>query len=240
MNCDARNARLCEILTEEGREARLFLSDDIAGALSFGDIIVLPIKGMSADRFDGLLTDRQILVTGEDFLRREDFQIKNAVLTAEAAIEIAMSEMPVSLHGCNALVVGFGRIGKLLCNRLASFGASVTASARSDGDFAWIDTFGCKSVHTQSLSGTLHTYDVIFNTVPKMVLPAEYLCKTKLSCVIIDLASKPGGTDFNAAKRLDRHCLWALSLPSGYAPETAARIMRQSLGAILSERNYIL
>jgi len=240
MNCDARNACLCEILTEEGREARLFLSDGIAEAVSFGDVIVLPIKGMSAEQFDGLLKDGQILITGEDFLLREDFQIKNAVLTAEAAIEIAMSEMPVSLHGCSALVIGFGRIGKLLCSRLAAFGASVTASARNDGDFAWIDTLSYKSVHTQNLSGSLHTYDVIFNTVPHMVLSSEHLSKIKRYSIVIDLASKPGGTDFNAAKLLDRRCLWALSLPGDYAPETAAQIMRQSLYSILAERNCAL
>ena len=126
MGGDARNARLTSILTEEGREARLFLQAEMSEAVSFGDIIVLPVKGMDGKLFDGLLKEGQILVTGEDFLLREEFQILNAIITAEGALELAMGEMPVTLHGCNALVIGYGRIGKLLCARLAALGASPT------------------------------------------------------------------------------------------------------------------
>jgi dipicolinate synthase subunit A len=240
MGGDPRNARLCEILTEEGREARLFLQTETTAAAEFGDVIVLPVKGMESGLFDGLLRDGQILVAGEDFLRREDFQVLNAVPTVEGALGIAMSEMLVTLHRCRALVIGYGRIGKLLCHRLTGLGAYVTASARSPEDFAWIDAFGCNALRTHDLDGRLHTYDVIFNTVPSRILTAGRLRELKPHCVVIDLASAPGGTDFHAAQQLKLRCLWALSLPGQCAPESAARIMRLALDRILEERKTLL
>ena len=236
MGGDPRNARLCEILTEEGREARLFLQNEVAEATAFGDVIVLPVKGMAGGLFNGFLQDGQILVTGEDFLRREDFLILNAIPTVEGALEIAISETPVTLHGSHALVIGYGRIGKLLCSRLAALGASVTSAARNNDDFSWIEAFGYRSVNTLKLDGTLHTYDVIFNTVPCLVLTPARLRELKPACAIIDLASAPGGTDFKAAERLGLRCRWALSLPGQCAPESAARTMRLILERILVER----
>jgi dipicolinate synthase subunit A len=236
MSGDPRNARLCEIITEEGRDARLFSQSEAAEAAAYGDVIVLPVKGLESGLFNGLLRDGQVLVTGEDFLSREDFLILNAVPTAEGALELAMREMPVTLHGSEVLVAGYGRIGKLLCNSLSALGASVTASARKDEDFAWMDALGYRPVHTMKLDGALGGFDAVFNTIPHLTLTSARLREFKPSCVIIDLASAPGGTDFKAAERLGLCCRWALSLPGKCAPESAARNMRLVLGRILAER----
>jgi dipicolinate synthase subunit A len=237
---DARNARLCKILTEEGRGARLFSQSDAALAADFGDIIVLPVKGIPGDMFVGLLNSRHTLVTGGDFLRREDFLILNAVPSAEGAVGLAMREMPVTIHGSEMLVLGFGRLGKLLCKSLLGLGASVTASARNNADFAWIETLGCRPAHTSNLSGILGKYDAVINTIPHMVLSSELLREIKQSCVIIDLASEPGGTDFGAARQMGLNCHWALGLPGKCSPESAARIMRQVLEHILAEKGVKL
>jgi dipicolinate synthase subunit A len=240
MSGDPRNARLCEIITEEGREACLFSQREAAEAAAFGDIIVLPVKGMAGDLFNGLLRDGQLLVTGEDFLSREDFLVLNALTTAEGALGLAMSDMPVTLHSSEVLVTGYGRIGKLLCQKLLALGAFVTASARKNSDFAWMDAHGVEPVHTMKLDGTLHCYDAVFNTIPHLTLTSARLRELKPSCVIIDLASAPGGTDFKAAERLGLCCRWALSLPGKTAPESAALNMRMVLESILSERGVKL
>ncbi|MCL2002554.1 MAG: hypothetical protein FWG72_00940 [Oscillospiraceae bacterium] len=237
---DPRNARLCEIITEEGRDARLFSQSEAAEAAAYGDVIVLPVKGMEGGLFNGLLRDGQTLVTGEDFLSREDFLILNAAITAEGALELAMREMPVALHGSEALVTGYGRIGKLLCKKLKSLGAHVTGAARKDADFAWIDALGYRAAHSLKLDGALAGYDAVFNTIPHLTLTSARLRELKPSCVIIDLASAPGGTDFKAAERLGLCCRWALSLPGKCAPESAARNMRLVLGRILAERGMTL
>jgi hypothetical protein len=236
MDGDPRNARLCEIISEEGFKARLFAQEDIAGAAAFGDIIVLPVKGMAEDAFDGFLRYGKIIITGGDFLCRDDFLIKNALTTAEGALELALREMPVTLSGSSVLVIGYGRIGKLLCHKLHALGAHVTGSARKDEDFAWLCASGHCYVHTSKLDGTLGGYDAVFNTVPHLILTPVRLRELKLSCAVIDLASAPGGTDFDAADRLGLNCHWALSLPGKCAPESAARDMRLVLGRILADR----
>ena len=54
--------------------------------------------------------------------------------------------------------------------------------------------------------------------------------------LIVDLASKPGGTDFAAARRLGHTALHALSLPTVWAPETAGEVLARTVQAILQER----
>ena len=53
-----------------------------------------------------------------DYFAREELEIANAVPTVEGAIQIAMEELPTTLFGTRVLVLGFGRLGKLLAHRL--------------------------------------------------------------------------------------------------------------------------
>ena len=92
------------------------------------------------------------------------------MLTAEGALAAAMARMSVTLHGAPCLVIGFGRVGKLLARDLAALGAAVSVSARRFDDFAWIDALGYRALHTRRLAGKLGAYRAIFNTVPDMVL----------------------------------------------------------------------
>ena len=73
-----------------------------------------------------------------DILKREDLSVLNAVSTAEGTIKIAIEETPKNLHGSNILVLGFGRIGKVLSNMLKGLGAKVSCEARKNSDLAWI------------------------------------------------------------------------------------------------------
>ena len=170
-----------------------------------------------------------------DYLEREEFSVANAIPSAEGAVQLAMEEMPVTLHDCKILIIGFGRIGKLLARYLYSFGADVTVSARKFGDIAWVDAYGYHTANTLELSGTLGEYDIIFNTVPSEILNADLLSQLKADCLCIDLASKPGGIDFNAAKKLGIKAIWELSLPGKVAPVTAGRIMKQTIYNIMKE-----
>ena len=170
-----------------------------------------------------------------DYLEREEFTVMNSIPTAEGAIELAMQKLPKTLHGAKCLVIGYGHIGKLLAYYLRGLGAEVTASARRYGDFAWISAYGFTSVPTQKISDILGAFDVIFNTVPAMILDADCLSELKPDCLCIDLASKPGGIDMQAAKRLGINVEWALSLPGKVAPDSAATAMRDTIYNILDE-----
>jgi dipicolinate synthase subunit A len=170
-----------------------------------------------------------------DVLTRDDFAVRNAVPTAEGALQIAMENMPITLHGARCLVVGYGRIGKVLSRRLRSLGAQVTSSARRQADLAWIEIEGGRAVPTQALEAALGECDAVFNTVPAPVLTQDRLKLLPPGCLCIDLASAPGGVDFDAAHRLGLHCIWALSLPGKVAPRTANLILRDTLYHIMME-----
>lgn len=172
-----------------------------------------------------------------DYYRREELVVKNAVATAEGAVGIIMEETPVTLWRSRVLVIGYGRVGKLLCHRLAAMGAVVTASARNHGDKAWIEAMGYTAMDTRALQGRLGEFDVIVNTVPAPLLTEELLRETRTDALLLDLASKPGGMDFSAAARLGRHAVWALGLPGEVAPLSAGEIIRESIFNILEERN---
>lgn len=170
-----------------------------------------------------------------DYYNREELMVKNAVPTAEGAIEIALSEMPVTLAGSSALVVGYGRIGKILTRMLLALGADVTVSARRWGDLAWIEAVGANAVHTAKIAANMNKYDVIFNTVPSVVLGEDALAAMNKDALVIDLASVPGGVDLEAAKSLNRRVIWALSLPGKTAPISAGRIIKDTVKNILDE-----
>jgi len=170
-----------------------------------------------------------------DYLANEELAVVNAVPTAEGAIQLAMEQSPVTLWNAECLVIGYGRIGKLLASRLNGMGARVTVSARSAADRAWVRAYGWRAVETNRLSGQLGGFRFVFNTVPAPVLTRENLSELPAECLCIDLASQPG-VDFAAAKDIGLHTVWAKGLPGRMAPETAAAAIRDTIYHILKER----
>ncbi len=170
-----------------------------------------------------------------DYYNREELMIKNAVPTAEGAIEIAMAETAITLKESKCLIIGYGRIGKVLSALLKSFGADVCVSARKYSDLAWIDVNGYKSVHNDNLKSVASNYDLIFNTAPALILDEEILKTINPDCVVIDLASKPGGVDFEKARDLGLKVIWALSLPGKCAPLSSGKIIKETVLNILHE-----
>ena len=147
--------------------------------------------GMVEERLTQMANQRGLII--HDYFSREELAVANAVPTVEGALQIAMEELPITLHCARVLVVGYGRLGKLLSHRLAGLGSKVSVAARSYADLAWISALGYGVERTDQLKGWLCSYDLIINTVPAQVLDEETLLDVKPSCLVIDLASKPGG-----------------------------------------------
>lgn len=171
-----------------------------------------------------------------DLLEREELVILNAIPTAEGAIQIAMQEMPITINGSKALVLGFGRVGKTLANMLKGIGAKTYVEARKYSDIAWIESYGYNAVPLNELSEYIKNADVIFNTIPYVILDKYMLKRVGKDCLIIDLASKPGGVDFEKAKEYGIKTKWALSLPGKVAPLTAANILKDTINNIVNEQ----
>jgi len=178
---------------------------------------------------------RQGLVL-EDYYAREEVQIALAVATAEGAVAAAIAETERTLHRMPCLVIGYGRIGKVLSHRLAGLGAEVTVAARRLSDLAWIDAYGYTPLPTGDLAGRLGQFELIFNTVPVPLLCRARLEELRPDCLVVDLASEPGGLDYRAAKELDVRTVWAKGLPGKTAPVSAAAVVRDAVYHILEER----
>ncbi len=169
-----------------------------------------------------------------DYFRREELTVANAAATAEAAVQVAMEQLDRTLLGMNCLVVGFGRIGKLLSHRLHGLGARVTATARKPEDLAWIRAFGWRPLRTGGLDGNLAPFGVVFNTVPALILDRTLLAQLPADCLCVDLASVRG-IDLTAAEELGLSGIWARSLPGRLVPRTAAAVIRDAVYHIILE-----
>ena len=172
-----------------------------------------------------------------DYLEREDFAVQNAIPTAEGAISIAMQEMSRTIYQSRCLVTGYGTIAKILGRYLQSLGAFVTIAARKTSDLVWAQAQGHRAIHTKDILNDGQKYDLIFNTVPSMLFDSEKLQYIDSDCIIIDLASKPGGVDFDVASELGLKVIWALALPGKVAPISAGDIIYNTIMSIISERS---
>lgn len=167
-----------------------------------------------------------------DYTQREEFNILNAIPSAEGAVQIALEELPVTLNGEKILITGYGRIGRSLAVILKGFGADVYVSARSAASQAWAKLAGVKMY--KEISGD---YRLIFNTVPEMLFTDKVFRRLNSDVTIIDLASKPGGVDFDAASQAGIKVIWALGLPGKTAPVTSGEIIADIICTIINERS---
>ncbi|MGI5850790.1 MAG: dipicolinate synthase subunit DpsA [Caldicoprobacterales bacterium] len=171
-----------------------------------------------------------------DLTNDEAFAVLNSIPTAEGAIWRAMDMTEYAIHGSKALVLGYGRIGKSLSRMLKGIGARVTVAARRRDDLAWIVENGYTAVHLKDLDDILPSQNIIFNTIPHLILNREKLLKVDKGAVIIDLSSYPGGVDFVAARELKLEASLDLGLPGKVAPKTAAEIIVKVMMDSLQER----
>lgn len=162
---------------------------------------------------------------------REDVAILNAIPTAEGAIQIAMEELPITIHGSKSLVMGLGKCGIPLAWRLRALGSDVYGVTRSSEAVAKAQDLGIHAISYDELDQYLSEFDIVFNLVPAMVLPEERIRLIRQDALIVDLASAPGGTDFEVAEKYGVKALLALGLPGKVAYKTSGQI----LGRILPE-----
>ena len=197
----------------------------------------LLIGGRIPESFVGLAERGGVSV--RDYFESEDFQIKNAYTTAEAALSIAMNSLDKNIRGSRVAITGYGRIAKHLCSLLMSIGARVTVAARRQSDLSFAESFGCETKRIVEGAdwwrALAHGYDVIYNTVPSWIFGREFLSCVDKNTFIVDLASAPGGIDIRAAKELGSNVSWATSLPGKYAPRSAGEIIASCVERIIEE-----
>ena len=167
------------------------------------------------------------------YARREEYQIAIARLNAEGAIALLRPE--TGLSGAHILLLGYGRIARLLARELQKAGALVTAAARSGEQRAWAEAEGIEALPLDALSGALDRFDVIIGTIPAPVLTEPLLALVRKDALLLELASAPGGIDAAAAHERGLRYIRAPGLPAKYAPERAAVILRDAVYAAAAE-----
>ncbi len=162
-----------------------------------------------------------------DYLSLDGYALKNAVLTAEGAIAYAIENTDFSLWKSRVLVIGYGRVGKVLTDRLKGFNAELVVSARNERDFAMLDTIGIKHIETSKIESG---FDIVFNTVD--IKHSEDVASALAGSLFIDLSSRGGFNDGTAEKYGMRY-IKLPSVPSKCAPKTAGGIIAETVIELL-------
>lgn len=211
-----------------GKNNRFLLASQMARCNP--DLLLL--AGSVAPPLDDLLAGQcRLVVTGED----EELALLNAIPTAEGAIHKAMELSPVTLHGSIALVIGLGRCGAALARALRGLGAHVRVLVRRRESAALAFSAGFTPYIIADADTALAESDFIFNTVPAPLLDASLLSKVKREALVLDLASAPGGTDFDAAASLGLQAVLLPALPGMAAPRTAGEILARVYPRLIAE-----
>ncbi|MFR1518911.1 MAG: dipicolinate synthase subunit DpsA [Clostridia bacterium] len=172
-----------------------------------------------------------------DLLQRDDLAVLNSIPTAEGALQIAMEELPYTIRGIKTVVCGMGRVGSTLARLLQRVGADVTIAARNSRDFAICEAEGLRYCTYSQLRKILPDTLLVYNSVPALIFSRELLDCMNPEALLIDLASMPGGTDFEYAAMRRIRTIHALSLPGKVAPSGAAQIIQKVIYNILHEKN---
>lgn len=192
--------------------------------------------------FGGMMSESILRAAAEydlhplDYYRCEEFVLRNAYITAEGALQLAMERLQRTLRGTPCLILGYGRIGKFLARMLCALRADVTVAARKERDLVLAELEGCETCSLKRLESCLGEMRVIYNTIPHLILDGSMLQRVPKGCLCIDLASKPGGMDPEAAKELGLEAVWAPGLPGKVAPESAGGAVLDTVEQILAEQ----
>jgi len=172
-----------------------------------------------------------------ELLERDDVAIYNSIPTVEGALMMAIQNTDITIHGSACIVLGLGRVGMTLARTLHGLGAKVRVGVRQSELFARAYEMGLTPFQIEELSDQVEDVDLLFNTIPALVVTSRVIAHMPHRAVIIDLASKPGGVDFGYAEKRGIKALLAPSLPGLVAPKTAGRILAMTIVQDLSEQD---
>lgn len=203
---------------------RLQLREEHVSALPPGAVVY---TGMAKSYLRGLCAGHSLKLV--ELLNRDDVAIYNSIPTAEGALVMAIQNTDFTIHGSTSMVLGMGRTGFTMARTLQGIGAKVKVGVRKMEHYARAEEMGWKPFMTADLLVHAPEADLIFNTVPGMIIDAQVLSRLQKHCVIIDLASAPGGCDFRYAEKRGIKAMLAPGLPGVVAPKSAGIIMAGAL-----------
>ncbi|WP_042348850.1 dipicolinic acid synthetase subunit A [Bacillus massiliigorillae] len=190
-------------------------------------------SGISNSYLDSIMkkVNRELI----QLFQRDDVAIYNSIPTVEGTIMMAIQHTDFTIHGSNVAVLGLGRTGMSVARTFQALGAKVKVGARKSEHIARITEMGLQPFHLSQLEEVVKDVDLCINTIPIQIVTAKVIAGMPAHTLIIDLASKPGGTDFRYAEKRGIKALLAPGLPGIVAPKTAGRILANVLIQLLQE-----
>ena len=189
--------------------------------------------GISNDYFTKLTShiNRNLI----PLMDRDDVAIFNSIPTVEGTIMMVIQHTDFTIHGSKVVVLGLGRVGTGLARTFAQLGAHVSVGVRSSASAARVYEMGLTPLDMNNLAKEMPECDIILNTVPAPVVQAAVIKQLPSHALIIDLASKPGGTDFRYAEKRGIKAMLAPGLPGIVAPKTAGRIIADVISQVIKK-----
>lgn len=235
-------------LIKEGNLDEIKNSDIIIGPIPFSrDDVTINMtysdKKISISEIEDLLKNKAVFVGNInnklkedwesknikviDIMQKEEFVVLNVIPTVEATIEIILkNNQNKIINGMECLIMGFGRIGKVLAHKLQGLVEDCTCLVTNEVEKAWTIAYGYKNVdlnYIKNKPSNLNKYDIIINTIPQILLKEE-LRNVNKETLLIDLASKPYGIDRDIVKIENLNFIEALGLPRKICAYNFSRI----------------
>ena len=183
------------------------------------------IAGGIKERIKEQLEEKYLKVI--DVMKREELAILNTIATAEGTIKVAIENTDKILQGSKVLILGFGRVAKIVASKFSLLSTKVTCAARKTTDLAWIEAYGYNSININEMLFELNDFDIIINTVPEIIIKEKELKHMKPDVLLIDLASKPGGIESKKAIQMGLKYIWALAIPRKSCTYIICRIYKR-------------
>ncbi len=193
----------------------------------FADSGALVLAGGSSPRLAEVCAEHSLSLV--NYAASETLTLRNAALTAEAAVPLLVNSCDGSLLGSRVLILGYGRIARALAARLAPFGCAVTVCARRPETRAEAELDGFTALPLSEIDHG--DYDYIVNTVPAPLLTAEDFSHIKSGAVFLELATLP-----NSPPAPHVRYIHGAGLPGRCSPKTAGKYIAEELSRLIQER----
>lgn len=247
---DSRYVYVKSILKEKG----FSLLENISSE-NLPNVIILPMQGLHEDVSINEVTiddsffkihKNAIFVSGTNtnylLNKQEKFGFKqivlnnmpqftnvNSIATAEGVLALILKNKKKLLSELTVMILGYGKSSRAIADLLTRNKVKNIIVARSEISRVEAYTMSKYVTSFNELTDYLKTTDIIVNTVPSLVVTKEIMQKCNKDIYIIDIASKPGGVDYEAANNLGLNAYLAPGLPSIYAPYSSALALVNTL-----------
>ncbi|MBQ7308583.1 MAG: dipicolinic acid synthetase [Clostridia bacterium] len=256
---DRRLAAAARTLSEAGMTVSFYERND--GVIRGADALLLPLPmtrdGIHVSNTENTVRIADILASAPqetaifagktdgfsdarliDYAKNDFFERMNALPTAEGTLAIVLAETEITVCGMRVGITGFGRVARAVAYLFHAVGADVTVFARREEVCTEAERMGYHAPGLAALDASAGDLDVLINTVPHRIITAEVISHMEKDALIVDLASMPGGVDFDFARDTEICAIHALALPGKYSPKTAGAIVGETVLSLLSNETY--